>query len=209
MDKMYRFQRYFYDFTRKYYLLGRDQLIDEMGVEAGDRILEIGCGTGRNLSILAGKYPDSYFYGLDASADMLETARKKLDRSGHSSVVLERALADEFAFDATYGLRLPFDAIFFSYSISMIPTWRESIENALDSVKPGGFLYFVDFYDQRHLPGFFARLLQAWLRQFHVVYPSGLIPFLDELARDGNGKHTSRPIFRSYSFISEFEKSPY
>ena len=32
MDKMYRHQRYFYDLTRKYYLLGRDRLINEMKI---------------------------------------------------------------------------------------------------------------------------------------------------------------------------------
>ncbi len=56
MDGMYRRQRYFYDLTRKYYLLGRDRLIAEMHVRAGENILEVGCGTGRNLLILAKKH---------------------------------------------------------------------------------------------------------------------------------------------------------
>jgi hypothetical protein len=30
MDRMYRFQRHFYDVTRRYYLLGRDQLLDRL-----------------------------------------------------------------------------------------------------------------------------------------------------------------------------------
>ena len=78
MDRMYRFQRYFYDFTRKYYLLGRDRLLAEMDVQPGERILEAGCGTGRNLIILAKCHPKTYFYGLDASAAMLETALAKV-----------------------------------------------------------------------------------------------------------------------------------
>ena len=61
MDKMYRHQRYFYDFTRKYYLLGRDKLIDEMNVQKDENILEIGCGTGRNLSILAKRHSENKF----------------------------------------------------------------------------------------------------------------------------------------------------
>ena len=55
MDRMYRHQRYFYDLTRKYYLLGRDRLIREMKISGGENILEIGCGTARNLIILGEK----------------------------------------------------------------------------------------------------------------------------------------------------------
>ena len=57
MDRMYRYQRYFYDLTRKYYLLGRDRLLSEMDVKPGERVLEVGCGTGRNLKILASRHP--------------------------------------------------------------------------------------------------------------------------------------------------------
>ena len=49
MDRMYRRQRHIYDLTRKFYLLGRDQMIDRLGPPADARVLEIGCGTGRNL----------------------------------------------------------------------------------------------------------------------------------------------------------------
>ncbi|MEQ1764560.1 MAG: class I SAM-dependent methyltransferase, partial [Pyrinomonadaceae bacterium] len=134
MDRMYRLQRYFYDLTRKYYLLGRDQLLKEMNVQAGERVLEAGCGTARNLIILAKRHPDAMFYGLDASAAMLETAQDKSDAAGVTNLELKTALADDFTFDATFGLTEKFDKIFFSYSISMIPPWRESIENALNNL---------------------------------------------------------------------------
>ena len=49
MDRVYRRQRHIYDFTRKYYLFGRDRLIDAMQPKPGARILEVGCGTARNL----------------------------------------------------------------------------------------------------------------------------------------------------------------
>ena len=47
MDRMYRLQRYFYDATRKYYLLGRDRLLNEMDIQPGQHVLEAGCGTAR------------------------------------------------------------------------------------------------------------------------------------------------------------------
>ena len=53
MDRIYRRQRHLYDFTRKYYLLGRDRLIHRLSPPAGSRVLEIGCGTARNLVVAA------------------------------------------------------------------------------------------------------------------------------------------------------------
>lgn len=206
MDKMYRYQRYFYDFTRKYYLLGRDKLIDQMNVQADENILEIGCGTGRNLAILAKKYPKTNFFGLDASAEMLDAAEKKVEKDRLENLELKVALADDFLFDKTFELNDPFDAIFFSYSISMIPTWKESIANALDNLKSGRSFYIVDFYDQRDLSVGFQKILQGWLKKFHVKYPRELIPHLEMLEAEGLGKLAVNSIYKSYSFIAEFKK---
>lgn len=203
MDRMYRMQRYFYDLTRKYYLLGRDQLLDEMSVQAGERVLEAGCGTARNLIILAKRHPEAMFYGLDASAAMLETAQAKVDAAGVRNVVLKTALADDFTFDGTFGLSEKFDKIFFSYSISMIPPWRESIENALTNLTPNGELFIVDFYDQRDLPGPFGRFLKWWLIKFHVKFWPELMPYLESLPQ----KVEIKPLFRRYSFIARIQKN--
>lgn len=207
MDKMYRHQRYFYDLTRKYYLLGRDRLLREMRVADGENVLEIGCGTARNLIILAKKRGGAHFYGLDASAEMLKTAQRKADAKHLENITLKTALADEFRFDETFGLTQKFDACFFSYAVSIIPPWKESIENALENLKPGKSLYIVDFYDQKNLPAWFQKMLQSWLKQFHVKYPKELIPFLENLERKGFGKLKVTPLFRRYSLIVEFRKS--
>src|SRR5258705_12381745 len=53
MDKAYRRQRHFYDLTRKYYLLGRDRLLRQLNAKPGERVIEIGCGTARNLIRIA------------------------------------------------------------------------------------------------------------------------------------------------------------
>lgn len=207
MDRMYRFQRYFYDLTRKYYLLGRDLLLAEMDVQPGEHVLEIGCGTARNLIVLAKRNPNAKLYGLDASAAMLETAQAKANSSGAKNITLKTALADDFSFDTTFDLTQPFDKIFFSYSISMIPPWRESIENALKNLKPGGTLYIVDFYDQKDLPAAFQKLLQGWLKKFHVQFWPDLMPFIESLETSRIGKLTITPLFRRYSFIAQFEKN--
>ena len=82
MDRLYRRQRHFYDLTRKHYLLGRDRLIDGLAPPSNSRVLEIGCGTARNLVAAARAGPEAEFFGIDISAEMLDTARRVVGRAG-------------------------------------------------------------------------------------------------------------------------------
>jgi S-adenosylmethionine-diacylgycerolhomoserine-N-methlytransferase len=207
MDRMYRYQRYFYDLTRKYYLLGRDRLIAQMNVQAGESVLEIGCGTGRNLIVLAKRFPESKFYGLDASAEMLKTAQAKIDSENLKNIMLKTALADDFNYENTFELTKPFDTVYFSYSISMIPTWRESVANALANLKPGRSFYIVDFYDQKDLPAWFQTILKGWLKKFHVQFWGDLLPHLESLEKQGMGSLSIVSVAKRYAFIAEFQKA--
>jgi S-adenosylmethionine-diacylgycerolhomoserine-N-methlytransferase len=207
MDRMYRLQRYFYDATRKYYLLGRDRLLREMQLQPGDRVLEIGCGTARNLIRLARQRPDVACYGLDASHEMLDTAAAKVRRRGlESRITLRPCLAEELDHARTFGLDAPFDAAFFSYSLSMIPTWPEAIAAALANLKPHATLYVVDFWDQGGWPRWFRSLLKTWLDLFHVVHRPELLDHLRELEARGVGRLTIEPVARRYAYIATFRK---
>jgi S-adenosylmethionine-diacylgycerolhomoserine-N-methlytransferase len=207
MDRMYRLQRYFYDATRKYYLLGRDRLLREMQLQPGDRVLEIGCGTARNLIVLARKRPDVACYGLDASNEMLATAAAKVKARGlESRIVLRTCYAEQLDYARTFGLDAPFDAAFFSYSLSMIPTWPEAIAAALANLKPHATLYVVDFWDQGDWPRWFRALLRTWLDLFHVVHRPELLDHLRELAACGVGQLTIEPVAGRYAYLATFRK---
>src|SRR5882672_4221434 len=82
MDRQYRWQRHVYDVTRSPYLLGRDELIAELNPPLGAHVLEIGCGTGRNLIRIARTYPGVECYGIDVSNVMLDSARRSIARAG-------------------------------------------------------------------------------------------------------------------------------
>ena len=174
MDSVYKGQRHIYDLTRKYYLFGRDTLIDGLGARAGMRVLEVACGTGRNLAKIEKAWPGVQLYGLDISSEMLKNARKALGSKAHLG------LGDACAFDAdeTFeedGLSTSgFDRIVLSYSLSMIPDWEGALSHAADNLAPGGELHVVDFGDLTGLPGPLEGLLHKWLAKFHVQTRSEL-----------------------------------
>ncbi|MEM1428341.1 MAG: class I SAM-dependent methyltransferase [Pseudomonadota bacterium] len=202
MDDVYRHQRLIYDLTRKYYLLGRDHLIAEMSPRREDRILELACGTGRNLSLIARRYPGRPLYGLDISEQMLATARRKL---GGTATL---AQGDACTFDpvATFGPS-EFDHIVLSYAISMIPDWRGAISHAVTMLAPGGTLQIVDFGDQARLPHWFARALRDWLRRFHVAPRDGLLNMLDALKKQPPLTVHFCPLYRSYAQYARITRS--
>lgn len=166
MDQVYRHQRHIYDLTRKYYLLGRDRMIRGLDLSEGQSLLEVGCGTGRNLAVVAGHYPGTHLFGLDISSEMLATARAKL--AGLPTEVTLREL-DASRFGPDDFDEPGFDRIMISYALSMIPDWERTIAASLAALKPGGSLHIADFGQQERLPRWFGLTLQAWLRQFHVT----------------------------------------
>lgn len=211
MNNMYRYTRHVYDLTRKYYLLGRDRLINELNAQPGDVIIEVGCGTARNLIKMAQKYPGVHFYGLDASEEMLKTANESIKHAGlENRITVAHGFAQDFDPNTLFGIPGgAVDKFVFSYALSMIPPWKESIDHALALLKtsdtaprawpeepvpqgtpsmrrgsdPG--LYIVDFGGQDGLPAWFRAFLFWWLDLFGVHFRPELPAYLNTLAQEG------------------------
>lgn len=199
MDDVYRGQRHIYDLTRKYYLLGRDRLIDGMDVPDGGNVLEIGCGTGRNLVQIAKRWPDIPLYGLDISEEMLKSASANLLRAGCVDwAILGRADAAHFDALSLFG-RARFDRIMFSYTLSMIPDWQGALRQAAALLSTQGSLHVVDFGMQERLPAWFRQGLQAWLNKFHVQRRDGLQNFALELGREVRRPVNITEPYRGYA----------
>ncbi len=202
MDRIYRRQRHLYDATRKYYLLGRDRLIAELDPPGGGTVLEIGCGTGRNLIAAARAYPQASLFGLDVSGLMLEVAAGRVGRAGLSARIrLACGDAARFRPEALFARR-SFDRVFFSYSLSMIPEWRAAIDAALAAVAPGGRLHLVDFGRQEGLPAPFRALLYAWLRRFHVAPDAAHAEALRATAAAIGAGYAQRSLYRGYAWTA-------
>ncbi|MEZ4622108.1 MAG: class I SAM-dependent methyltransferase [Caldilineaceae bacterium] len=71
LTRYYRFHAKLYDLTRWSFLFGREALIRTLpGCCRATRILEVGCGTGKNLMVLAAAFPAAEITGVDLSPDI-------------------------------------------------------------------------------------------------------------------------------------------
>ena len=119
-----------------------------MGIAPGDRVLEVGVGTGINASL----YPrDCSVTGIDLSAPMLEKARERVARKGIRNVrLLEMDAADlKFASNS-------FDIVYAPYLISVVPDPVAVVREMRRVCRPGGRLVILN-----HFRG--TNRLGAWL----------------------------------------------
>jgi S-adenosylmethionine-diacylgycerolhomoserine-N-methlytransferase len=207
MDSVYRQQRHIYDLTRKFYLLGRDRMIDRLAPAPGARIVEIGCGTARNLIRLARRYPDAKLFGLDASEAMLETAAIAIGRTGLSDrIKLAQGYAEALS-PAMFGETAPFDNTLFSYSLSMIPEWKQALNAARVALGTGGRIHIVDFGDLRNLASPVRVALRKWLDLFHVAPREELLNAIEKVNGDSTQLHIL-PGRYAFLFNSDAESLP-
>ncbi|MDP3551489.1 MAG: class I SAM-dependent methyltransferase [Novosphingobium sp.] len=181
MDAVYRRQKHIYDATRKFYLFGRDGLIAGLEAAPGMNVLEVGCGTGRNLACIARTWPGARLHGLDISDEMLSVARGRLG----PDCQLARGDATDFDATALFG-RPTFDRIVISYALSMIPQWQLTLGHAASLLAPGGSLHVVDFGDFSGLPAPLRALMHQWLARFHVTPREDLSAVTVRIAADRN-----------------------
>lgn len=206
MERMYRPQRLIYDLTRKYYLLGRDTVIASLDARPGQRLIDVGCGTGRNLEAIARRYPGLELFGLDAAGVMLETTEKRFRRQGLAPPRLVRATAEALDPQALFGIDAA-DHVLFSYSLSMMDTPRLALERAASVLAPGGRLHVVDFGPMDGLPRPVASLLRGWLARFEVHYRPEIAPVLRQLAQIHAGTTRRQRLGGGYAEILRLERA--
>jgi phosphatidylethanolamine/phosphatidyl-N-methylethanolamine N-methyltransferase len=137
--RVYENIAWFYDFTFGPALhAGRMQAIQRMGIKRGDRVLEVGVGTGIN----AGLYPrDCAVTGIDLSAPMLEKARERVARKGIRNVRLVEMDAADIKFaDST------FDIVYAPYLISVVPDPIAVVKEMRRVCRPGGRIIILNHF---------------------------------------------------------------
>jgi len=136
----------FYDAVsgeRLVYRRGRIAGIALVGLREGDTVLDVGCGTGLNLSPLVDAVgATGRVIGLDRSAAMLAMAQRRITANSWSNVTTVNVDATNFsALDlGVDGV----DAVFATYSLSLMSDWRAAWECMNGALRPGGRAGIVD-----------------------------------------------------------------
>jgi len=171
IESYYRLHARIYDATRWSFLFGRDAVLARATVThpAPERILEVGCGTGRNLVKLARCFPRAQITGVDLSDAMLAIARQKTAASADRVSLVRRA------YDTPVDLTRGHDLVLCSYALSMFnPGFDAAIAAARRDLAPGGRFALVDFHATRF------RWFSRWMRVNHVRMDGQLRPVLRE-----------------------------
>jgi phosphatidylethanolamine/phosphatidyl-N-methylethanolamine N-methyltransferase len=144
---------------------GRMHAIQKMKIRPGDRVLEVGVGTGINAPL----YPrDCAVTGIDLSSSMLEKARERVSRKGIRNVRLLQMDAANLRFaDGS------FDIVYAPYLISVVPDPVAVAREMRRVCRPGGRIIFLNHFRSPH------RLL-AWIERaispftVHIGFKSDL-----------------------------------
>lgn len=161
----YRFHSQIYDATRWSFLFGRSSLIGQIPVlPTNPRILEVGCGTGKNLIKLKQRFPHAQIAGIDVSPHMLEKAQKKIT---DYSIILKKMRYGNLNEE-------PYDLILLSYSLTMMGLeYPKIITRLKNDLSTTGYLAVVDF----HASPF--SWFRKWMEMNHVDFTGDLYPHLE------------------------------
>ena len=177
----------------------RARAVRTIDLNYGDSVLEVGCGSGRNLKHLVNAVgPGGRVYGADISEGMLAQARGLCERNGWRNVHLLHS-------DAVV-LSLPekVDGTLFSLSYATMIQRREILRHAWDQLKPGGRLVIMDARIPKGKIGEWYRPLAIWTLD-RTVLGNPDVDILEDL-RQLAGEIEVQELFLGTYFIGRATK---
>jgi ubiquinone/menaquinone biosynthesis C-methylase UbiE len=144
------------------------KLIHQAGIEPGQAVLEIGCGTGNLTILMARLCAGTRIVGMDPDPKALERARRKAESSG-ASIRFDQGFAEALAYpDGS------FDRVLSALMLHHLPadTKAAALREALRVLRPGGSLHVVDFAGHQQsttgVHGALARVFESHDLEDHV-----------------------------------------
>jgi phosphatidylethanolamine/phosphatidyl-N-methylethanolamine N-methyltransferase len=160
IENAYRRYARFYDVVfGAVFQPGRKAIIEHMNCRPGERVLEVGVGTGLSLPL----YPKNVLVsGIDISRDMLELAHARKVRDQMDNIVQLSVMdAENMEFDDS-----SFDKVVAMYVASVVPDPERLVDEMRRVCKPNGQLIFVNHFHSRNpVFGAFERLLAPLSKQ--------------------------------------------
>lgn len=130
----------------------------------GERVLDVGCGSGTTTTILAQVVgPDGSVTGFDGDLTMLDATRDLITRAGLSNVALQHGNAQDATFDGS-----PFDLVVSRFGVAAFPDPVAAFRNLAHALRADGRLAFTCFQSPLDNPWVaepvhvLRRALRAW-----------------------------------------------
>jgi len=172
--QLYRKRAEWYDFSANlYYLIGfrefayRRKAVRELRLKPGDTVIELGCGTGLNFSLLQAQVgPAGRIIGIDLTPEMLAKARKRVARNDWSNVTLLQSDAAAFEFPVEV------DGVISTFALTLVPEYDRVVESATASLTKGKRLVILDF-KLPHWPMALIKLFVIFTKPFGVTLDLG------------------------------------
>jgi ubiquinone/menaquinone biosynthesis C-methylase UbiE len=154
----------------------RKRAAAHLGVSRGERVLEIGCGTGRNFPFLREAVgPEGTIYGVDLSFGMLRKARALCQRKQWTNVELIQCDAAEYLPPE------PLDGILFGLSYNTMPHHLAVLRHAWKHLRPGGRIVIMDGKLPSGIGGELVLPFGLWLMK-HTMLGNPFIKPWEDLA---------------------------
>ena len=144
---------------------GRLQAIERMNIQPDERVLEVGVGTGINLSL----YPsEAKITGIDYTASMLEKARERVAKKEMRNVRLLQMDAADLKFPDD-----SFDIVYAPYLISVVPDPVKVAQEMRRVCRPGGRIIFLNHFLS---PNPLLSRMERWISPMtiHIGFKSDL-----------------------------------
>jgi len=169
--EMYRRKARHFDVTSRLYpapgyplRAQRLRAVRALGLRAGDRVIDIACGTGVNFPLIEQVIgPDGRIVGVDLTDAMLAQAQDRVATNGWRNISLVHA--DAVDFDYPTGV----DAILSTYALSQVPECAEVIAHGAAALSGGGRWVVLDLKVPGNTPGWLAQLGTSIVRPFASI----------------------------------------
>ncbi|KYK36554.1 MAG: methyltransferase domain-containing protein [Theionarchaea archaeon] len=196
-----------YDQTcNKYWPFGREELIAALDIQPGERVLEIGVGTGLNFE----HYPETCkVTGIDITESMLDIGKKRIEELGKDNIRVKKMDAHEMSFSDNY-----FDKVVSMYGICVLEDPVKAIQEASRVSKKGGIMGIIDVVKspikEVELLQYLLRPIQRELDHIYLEdFPVGTIPYdgcfdLLSVLEETNFNVEKKEYFTSINWVAMF-----
>lgn len=178
LERFYAPQARHYDAFREKLLAGRAEMVERLCLAPGQRVVELGGGTARNLEFI----PPGLRAGL-ARVDVVDLCPALLGEAQRRCRAWPNVHVHE-ADAATFDPGAPVDRVLLSYALTMMPDWRATLRNAFRMLRPGGLVGVVDFSlprDAGEMPRWQQHFWRYWFAHDGVYLDAAHGAFLDGL----------------------------